>query len=236
MVWALSPLGFCPNPSQTSQTVCKLVTPSLPNVAFYPSSFQPLAHSLFSLGHKSIRQLLCHHIVPHSLPKTPGVGIPPQNSLLFSRVYALLPRSPAPTRSGPLVYPERILRRATSTKLCLPVSSLESALPRTLRKCGKQRTYKNANSFRIRTYKKHRGVGQLALSEVEGPAIVWEGLPARRGRHGPRRRKRIGVRHGVWISCREFGLHKAFFKKPCDARQQFFPGCRGLLFAARQSE
>ncbi len=162
MVWALSPLGIGPNPSQTRQTVRKLVTPSLPNVALYPFSLQPLAHSLFSLGHKSIRQLLCHHIVPHSFIETPGVGIPPQNSLLFSRAYPLLPRSPAPIRSGPLVYLERVSRRATSTRLYLPVSSLESALPQTPRICGKQITYKNANSFRICTYIKHREGGLLA--------------------------------------------------------------------------
>jgi len=46
-----------------------------------------------TLLQEPIRQLLCNHILPHSLAKTPGVGTPLRIFLFFSTTCPLLPRT-----------------------------------------------------------------------------------------------------------------------------------------------
>src|SRR5579864_5742848 len=85
MVWLSPAQGNRPYAPRTGQTVYIVVTPYPENGIFCSLCF---------------RQLLCNHIVPHSLRKTRGVGTPHIIRLLFSRVYALLKIPPVLNVAG----------------------------------------------------------------------------------------------------------------------------------------
>jgi hypothetical protein len=72
---------------------------------------------LRTLLHQCFRQLLCNHILPHSLRKTPGVGIPPKICFVFSSTYELFTFQP---RDIPLSH--SVLRRIFSPCLCVSVA------------------------------------------------------------------------------------------------------------------
>ncbi len=66
MVWPSSAQGNRSYAPSTGEAVYNIVTSNPRYIVFYPSYFQFVVNSLFSLWHKSIRELLCNHILPHS--------------------------------------------------------------------------------------------------------------------------------------------------------------------------
>ena len=105
--------------SPTRPTVCKPVTSG-------PFSAPSLFNHLRTLLQERIRQLLCNHILPHSLQKTPGVGTSPETCSLFSSACALLPRLPEPPREGRDPYTPLSAFRAAFP--ATPSQSVRSAL------------------------------------------------------------------------------------------------------------
>src|SRR5579863_4096624 len=111
MVWPSSAQGNRPFAPATTQAVCKLVTPSSENAFFFPFPFN-LLHTLLQ---DSIRQLLCNHILPHSLQKTWGVGILRRIRLMFSGVYKLFQKLEIRSSSG-CAFPSQCLRPTRSVR------------------------------------------------------------------------------------------------------------------------
>ena len=99
MFLASGDLGIGPLTPQSRYPVCKLVTPTPENAIFYPLLF----NFLRTLSEMRISQPSCYQAVPHSLQKTPGVGIPQEICLIFSSVYALLPCLPGADCCGAFV-------------------------------------------------------------------------------------------------------------------------------------
>jgi hypothetical protein len=176
MFWPSSAQGTRPYAPPTRQTVCIIVTPSPENGIFCPLCFQFLAHFYPELRGALLTQLLCNQFVPHSLQKTPGVGIPLKNRLMFSRICGLLPPlapsslcegSEPTTRS--LVTPPRHWfvafipifegsafsdAQLSPCRIMFPCNPFRSNTYEPFCKCSFRKTYRNANSFRSNTYKK----------------------------------------------------------------------------------
>ena len=90
MVSALSALGSCPYARPTRHAVCKLVTSNSQNGIFRPLCFQSLAHSFAA----SVLATPLQSAFSALFAENTGGGYTLKIRLMYSRIYALLPRLP----------------------------------------------------------------------------------------------------------------------------------------------